>query len=205
MTGLFITIEGGEGVGKSTQIARLAARLRAHAQDVHVTREPGGTPGAEAIRRLMLQTEHDFTPLADTLLVYAARAEHVRDVRARLHQGQMVLCDRFFDSTTAYQGFGQNVDPGLIARLRTEIDLEPDLTLILDAPAVITEARRLARRNDDRYERFDAAFAARVAAGFRAIAAAEPNRCALIDARGSPEAIEAEILRVLRQRLGVPC
>ena len=205
MTGLFITMEGGEGVGKSTQIARLAIRLRALSQDVHVTREPGGTKEAEAIRRLMLQTEHDFSPLADTLLVYAARAEHVRDVRARLHQGQMVLCDRFFDSTSAYQGFGQGVDPGLIARLRTEIDLEPDLTLILDAPTLITEARRLARRTDDRYERFDAAFAAKVAAGFRAIAAAEPDRCALIDASGSPEVIEAEISRVLRQRLGVPC
>ncbi len=210
MAGLFITMEGGEGVGKSTQIARLAVKLRAVRGDqVLVTREPGGTPGAEAIRGLMLQAGHDFAPLTDTLLVYAARAEHARMLRAALQAGRTVLCDRFFDSTLAYQGYGLGVDRGLIASLRDQIGLEPDLTLILDAPPAITEARRAARLAarpmDDRYERFDAEFAARVAAGFRAIAAAEPGRCALIDARGATEQVAGLIERVLAERLSLSC
>jgi dTMP kinase len=206
MAGLFITMEGGEGVGKSTQLVRLAARLRALRGDaVLVTREPGGTPGAEAIRQLMLHGGHDFAPLSDTLLVYAARAEHVRVLRAQVQAGGIVLCDRFFDSTLAYQGYGLGVDRGLIAALRREIAMEPDLTLILDAPPAITQARRAARSIDDRYERFDAAFAARVAAGFRAIAAAEPQRCVLIDASGAPEHVAGLIERALADRLGLTC
>lgn len=201
--GVFITFEGGEAVGKSTQIARLAATLRQQGRTIVLTREPGGTPGAEFLRALMLDPATSLAPLADTLLVFAARADHVETlIRPALARGAIVLCDRFTDSTMAYQGHGLGVEPAIIATLATLIGLTPDLTLILDAPPEIA-ATRLASRSGrpDRYERFDADFAARIAAGFRAIAAADPARCALIDATGSIDSIAATIAATVAARL----
>jgi dTMP kinase len=201
--GSFITFEGGEAVGKSTQIARLAATLRAAGHSVVLTREPGGTPGAEAIRAVMLDPATSLAPLADTLLVFAARADHVATlIRPALARGDIVLCDRFTDSTMAYQGYGLGIDHAIIATLTSMIGLTPDLTLILETPPAIAAARLAARAaTPDRYERFDANFAARIAAGFRAIAAAEPARCALIDASGPIDAIGAAIAATIAQSL----
>lgn len=203
--GIFITLEGGEAAGKSTQIGRLAARLRAVGHDVVATREPGGTPGAEAIRALMLDPKTALSPLADTLLVFAARADHVQQlILPALTAGKIVLCDRFTDSTMAYQGFGLGVDRARIATLAAMTGPVPDLTLILDIESELA-ARRLAARGvtPDRYERFGAGFAARVAAGFRAIAAAEPVRCALIDADADAGTIADRIDAILHDRLGL--
>lgn len=204
--GVFITIEGGEGAGKSTQLARLARHLRASGREIVTTREPGGTPGAEAIRALMLDPTSRFAPLADTLLVFAARADHVtRLIRPALDRGAIVLCDRFTDSTMAYQGHGLGVDHAAIAALGTMVGLAPDLTLILDLPPGLARDRLAARGNaPDRYERFDTAFADRVAAGFRAIAAAEPARCALIDATRPPDDVTAALLAAIHDRLSLP-
>jgi len=201
--GVFITFEGGEAVGKSTQIARLAATLRQQGHTIVLTREPGGTPGAESLRALMLDPATSLAPLADTLLVFAARADHVETlIRPALARGAIVLCDRFTDSTMAYQGHGLGVEPATIATLATLIGLTPDLTLILDAPPETAAARLAARSGGpDRYERFDADFAARIAAGFRAIAAADPARCALIDATGSIDSIAATIAATVAARL----
>ncbi|MCW8308279.1 dTMP kinase [Acidiphilium sp. PA] len=201
--GSFITVEGGEAVGKSTQIARLAATLRAAGHNVVLTREPGGTQGAEAIRAVMLDPATSLAPLADTLLVFAARADHVATlIRPALARGDIVLCDRFTDSTMAYQGYGLGIDGAIIATLTGMIGLTPDLTLILETPPAIAAARLAARTaTPDRYERFDAQFGARVAAGFRAIAAADPARCALIDASGPIDAIAATIAATIAQRL----
>ncbi len=201
----FITFEGGEAAGKSTQVARLAARLREAGHDVVVTREPGGTPGAEAIRGLMLNPQTELTPLADTLLVFAARADHVaRLIEPALQAGKIVLCDRFIDSTLAYQGHGLGVERAAIAELSRMIGISPDLTFILDIDPA-TAARRFTARGvkPDRYERFGEGFAGRVAAGFRAIAEAEPERCALIDADGSADAVAARIAAALHERLGL--
>lgn len=202
--GSFITLEGGEGVGKSTQLGRLAEALRAAGHEVFATREPGGTPGAEAIRTLMLDPATALTPLADTLLVFAARADHVAAaIRPALARGAVVLCDRYSDSTMAYQGYGLGVDRAAIAALAGMIGLRPDLTLILDVPAPVAEARRAGRGGGrDRYERFDAGFAARVAAGFRVIATAEPDRCVLVDASGPADDVTASLLAATRERLG---
>ena len=203
--GVFITLEGGEGAGKSTQIARLAARLRAAGHEVLTTREPGGTPGAEAIRALMLDPARHFAPLADTLLVFAARADHVAAIiRPALEHGAVVLCDRFTDSTMAYQGHGLGVDRAAIATLGAMIGATPDLTLILDLPDAIAHAR-LAHRGGaaDRYEQFDTGFAIRVADGFRAIAAAEPDRCVLVDAAGGIEDVTETLAGLIRARLGL--
>jgi dTMP kinase len=199
----FITFEGGEAAGKSTQVARLAARLREAGHDVVVTREPGGTAGAEAIRALMLNPGTELVPLADTLLVFAARADHAaRLIIPALQAGRIVLCDRFTDSTLAYQGYGLGVEHAAIAALGRMIGASPDLTFILDIDPE-TAARRFAARgvSPDRYERFGADFAAKIAAGFRAIAAAEPERCALIDANGSADAVAARVAAVLHERL----
>ncbi|MCF3948624.1 dTMP kinase [Acidiphilium sp. AL] len=193
----------GEGVGKSTQLSRLAAVLREQGRDVAVTREPGGTPGAEAIRALLLDPATTLDPLADTLLVFAVRADHVRRmIRPALTRCAVVLCDRFTDSTMAYQGHGLGVDRAAIKVLARIIGLKPDLTIILDAPPEVARERLAARGSSpDRYERFDAGFAAKVAEGFRSIATAEPERCVLIDASGPADAIAAVIANLVRQKL----
>ncbi len=204
--GLLITIEGGEAVGKSTQLLHLAERLRGAGHCVVTTREPGGTPGAEAIRGVMLDPATVLDPLADTLLVFAARADHVAHlIRPALMQGKIVLCDRYVDSTLAYQGYGLGVDLTSIRLLSSMIGLDPDLTFILDLSPDSALARLSNRQGAlDRYERFTPAFAARVAAGFRAIAMDNPHRCLLIDAAAEIENITRLMFDAIQTKLGRP-
>jgi dTMP kinase len=204
--GIFITLEGGEGVGKSTQIKALRDLLATSGREIILTREPGGTPGAEALRGLLLNPASAFTPLADLFLHFAARADHVeRLIKPALARGAIVLCDRFYDSTMAYQGYGMGVDRDDILRLIRMLGCYPTLTFVLHAPPDVTAARLAARGGGaDRYERMDHAMQARIAAGFRAIAADEAVRCALIDASGPAAAVTASIAAILHDRLGIP-
>lgn len=205
--GRFVTFEGGEGAGKSTQIARLADALGEAGLTVVRTREPGGSPSAEAVRTLLLGHGHAWQPLSETLLHYAARTEHLaQTVRPALAAGQWVLCDRFSDSTRAYQGYGQGLAAATIDTLEAMVvgPTRPDLTLILDVPAEIGLARMDGRgAGADRYEAMDLAFHRRLRDGFRAIAAAEPGRCALIDANRDADAVAADVLDTVRRRLRV--
>lgn len=196
MRGRFITLEGGEGAGKSTQTSLLAAALRARGIGVLQTREPGGAPGAEALRGLLLSQGIDWSPLAETLLHFAARAEHVaKTIRPALESGRWVICDRYYDSTMAYQGYGQGQDRAVIAQLADMIDLVPDLTLVLTVAPEIAEARLKARGlAADRYDALGAGFHARVAEGFVRIGLANPERCRFIDAGGGVEETQALIL-----------
>jgi dTMP kinase len=182
----------------------LAAALRADGGTVVETREPGGAPGAEVLRSLLLSGQTAWSAPAEALLHFAARAEHVeRTIRPALAAGAWVVCDRFADSTMAYQGYGQGADQAMIATLTGLIGLRPDLTIILDVSDPVALSRRRQRGGAaDRYEREDAAFHARVKAGFLAIAAAEPDRCVVVDADQAPEQILAALLAVVRARLG---
>ncbi len=200
--GLFITLEGGEGAGKSTQARLLAEALRAAGREVVLTREPGGTSGAEAVRGLLLDPETELTPLADTLLHFAARADHVeRLIRPALARGAVVICDRFYDSTMAYQGSGMGVPEAAIDLLIDLIGLRPDISFFLELSEDKANERLLARgRAVDRYDAMGAAFAARVAAGFRAIAEREPVRCVVIDASEGIAEVADDIMALLRQR-----
>jgi dTMP kinase len=205
MRGLFITFEGGEGAGKSTQVARLAETLRASGREVVTTREPGGSPGADQIRALLVQGEASrWDPIAETLLVYAARRDHLRrTVWPALDRGAIVICDRFIDSTMAYQGFGRGVGPELVDRVRQVAigDFQPDLTLVLDLAVEAGLTRALSRGGaETRFESFDADFHQRVRDGFLQIAAREP-RCVVIDANASVEAVASRIQQVVRERL----
>jgi dTMP kinase len=201
--GRFLTFEGGEGAGKSTQLSRLAARLEARGLTVVRTREPGGSPGADILRELLLSGRHDWAELAEVMLHFASRAEHVaRVVRPALDAGHWVVCDRYDDSTMVYQGYGLGADRGAIAALSRLIGLVPDLTLVLDVP-VATTAARLAARGlaADRYERLGEAFFARVREGFLAVAAADPGRCAVLSGEGDIEAVAGRIWSVVSERL----
>jgi dTMP kinase len=200
----FITLEGGEGAGKSTQAALLADALVALGLSVLRTREPGGAPGSETLRGLLL-SGNEWSPLAETLLHFAARAEHVaKTIRPALDAGMWVVCDRFYDSTMAYQGYGQGVDRGVIAQLIGYLGIVPNVTLVLDASDEVAAKRRALRGGDmDRYERLDVAFHTHVRQGFRAIAAAEPARCVLIPADMSREDVHAAIMQALRARLSL--
>ncbi len=205
-TGRFITFEGGEGAGKSTQARHLAASLEAAGIPVVFTREPGGTAGAEALRELLLVGGVDWSPLAETMLHFAARAEHVdRLIRPALLAGKWVVSDRYADSTMVYQGYGQGADRAVIAALTAMLGLVPDLTIVLDVPVAASVAR-LSRRGGsaDRYERLGATFFARVAEGFRAIAASDPARCVLLDGEAAELEIAAKIMAVIRARLDLP-
>jgi dTMP kinase len=202
--GFFITLEGGEGAGKSTQARRLAETLRESGREIVLTREPGGTPGAEAIRALLLNPATALTPLADTLLHFAARADHVAKVIApAMARGAVVICDRFYDSTMAYQGYGMGMDVAGIAALIRLIGLTPNITFMLEVPEFIAK-KRLAGRDGaaDRYELMGSDFMARIAQGFRSIAAAEPERCVIIDASGDADAVAGAIMSVVRGRIG---
>ncbi len=204
--GRFITLEGGEGAGKSTQARRLAAHLCATGLPVLLTREPGGAAGAERIRALLLGGT-GLDPVAEAMLMFAARREHLAaTIRPALAAGIWVVCDRFADSTRAYQVFGQGV-PERVFHGLADLALEgvaPELTLILDLPVEQGLRRAVARgAGTDRYERLDAAFHSRVREGFRAIAEEEPGRCAVVDAGADPDRVFAAILAELRARLGV--
>jgi dTMP kinase len=203
--GRFITLEGGEGVGKSTQARLMAGWLGAGGREVVVTREPGGTPNAEAIRELLVHGAIErWSPIAEALLMYAARRDHIERVIApALARGAWVICDRFIDSTRAYQGVGGGAPAGLIAALEAAVvgDLAPDLTLILDLE---TEAglERAARRGEaGRFEAKGAAYHERLRAAFVEIAIADPGRCVLIDASGEIEQVGAQIWAAISARL----
>jgi dTMP kinase len=198
--GRFITVEGGEGAGKSTQARLLANALEALGVPVLRTREPGGAPGAEVLRELLLSGRCAWSAMAETLLHFAARAEHVeRTIRPALAVGTWVVCDRFADSTMAYQGYGQGVDREWIADLTRMIGLVPDVTFVLDVSAEVASARLCGRgAAADRYEREGSAFHARIATGFREIARAEPRRCVLIDANRTEADVHAEIMQRVR-------
>ena len=199
--GCFITVEGTEGVGKSTNLAYVADRLRARGLRVVATREPGGTPLAERIRELLLGEVPGGVPAeAELLLMFAARASHLRDlIRPALERGDWVVCDRFTDATYAYQGAGRCLDDGLIATLETAVqrELRPDLTLLLDADPQVTTARRDSRGQRDRFEREQDAFFARVRNRYLERAAAEPERIRRIDAGQALPAVQAQLAEVL--------
>jgi len=204
--GRFITFEGGEGAGKSTQLQRLAARLSAGGQEVVATREPGGSPGAEAIRDIVLRGDADrWSSVTETLLMYAARRDHVeRVIRPGLARGAWVICDRFADSTRAYQGAAGGTDPALIAALETYVleATRPDLTLIFDLPVAIGLERAHARAGAEmRFESKGHAFHERLREGFLAIARSEPQRCAVIDATGEANEVEARVWEAVEARL----
>lgn len=206
--GRFITLEGGEGAGKSTQIRLLAEALRTAGIDVVTTREPGGSPGAEAVRDLLVNGDPGrWLPVSEAMLLSAARHDHVlRTIRPALDAGRWVLCDRFADSTMAYQGFGHGLDHGVLTALRDIAvgDTRPDLTLILDIDPAQGLARAAARRGgEDRYERMQVAFHERLRKGYQAIAKAEPSRCTLIDASTGIDTIQAAIRTAVTDRLGV--
>jgi dTMP kinase len=205
--GRFITFEGGEGSGKSTHIKMLAERLNAAKLRAIVTREPGGSPGAEIIRHLVLSGMGKLLGQdAETLLFAAARDDHVRSViQPALSQGIWVLCDRFSDSTRAYQGSLGKVPPALLnAMERVTIgDLKPDLTIILDVPAEVGIKRAAARRGGgvpDRFEAEDVRFHQELRDAYLQIAAADPQRCVLIDATAEPGIVAAKIWTALRDR-----
>lgn len=203
-SGLFITLEGGEGAGKSTAARNLAALFAAEGAEVVLTREPGGTPGAEALRALLLAEDLPLDPLAQTLLHFAARADHVAKViRPALARGAVVVCDRYFDSTMAYQCFGQGVPTESVAAMIHAINLYPDVTFLLRVPPTVARARLAARNaGSDRYEAMGHDFMARVAHGFEAIAAAEPGRCAVVDATPDPDTLAAGLRALVRLRTG---
>ncbi|MCG5242632.1 dTMP kinase [Azospirillum doebereinerae] len=206
--GRFITLEGGEGAGKSTQLRRLAEALAARGVDVVTTREPGGSPGAEEIRALLVSGETGrWGAVTEALLHTAARRDHLeRTVWPALESGRWVLCDRFFDSTMAYQGYGLGLGRDLIAGLQATAlgGFRPDLTLILDI-AVETGLRRAASRHggEDRYERMDVGFHQRLRDGFLDIARREPERCAVIDADADLDTVQARIWSEASARLGL--
>src|SRR4051812_32069819 len=203
MKGVFITFEGTEGGGKSTQIQRLASRLQSSGSVVRTLREPGGTPMGEEIRHTLKHSasNHAMTPEAELLLMNASRAQLVREViRPALAANEVVLCDRFYDSTVAYQGYGRQLD---LALVRSVIDIavgetRPHLTLLLRVPLDVSEARRASRGSTerDRFEEADREFFRRVEQGYDAIAATEPQRVRAIDATQSVEAVAKNIWRI---------
>jgi dTMP kinase len=205
--GRFISIEGGEGAGKSTQVGLLVAALGRAGIPVRATREPGGSPGGEAIRRLLLEGEGGrWGAVSEALLLLAARYDHVtRVIAPALAQGECVVSDRFADSTTAYQGYGKGLALDDLAALHRFAlgDFAPDLTVILDLPVEIGLARAAARSTADRFERLDSNFHENLRQGFQRIAAENSARCVLIDASGDPQTVHRVVLDTIEHRLGV--
>ncbi|MGH8193857.1 MAG: dTMP kinase [Woeseiaceae bacterium] len=200
--GRFITVEGGEGVGKSTNIDFLCSLIGDRGHPVLTTREPGGTPTAERIRELLLDHHEEPLPdIAELLLFFAARSLHVTHViRPALEAGTWVICDRFTDTTRAYQGSGRGFDHATIDTLANWVHggLQPDLTLLLDAPSDVGMQRAGQRSDADRLETEQASFHARVRAGYLELAAAEPQRFAVVDASQPLAAVQARIERAMR-------
>jgi dTMP kinase len=208
MRGRFITFEGGEGTGKSTHARTLADRLEDTGIEVVLTREPGGSPGAEIIRHVLLSgAAKPLGAEAETILFASARDDHVRTtIRPALERGAWVLCDRFADSTRVYQGIVGEVDPRLIEGLEriTVGETMPDLTFVLDVPAAVGLARATKRRGGtdaDRFESEALEFHEKLRAGFRALAGSEPERCVLIDATAPRPDVEAQIWSIVEKKL----
>jgi dTMP kinase len=205
VTGRFITLEGGEGTGKSTQIRRLKAELEKKGVTVLATREPGGSPGAEQIRKLMVEGEPGrWDAITETLLAYAARADHVRvTIGPALFQGTWVISDRFSDSTFAYQGAGQGLDRETIRRIDSAVldDFAPDLTLILDLDIKLGLRRALSRGGaENRFEKFGADFHDRLRQSFLDIARRNPDRCRVVDAGGTEDQVAEAIWAAVSRR-----
>jgi dTMP kinase len=205
-SGLFISLEGIDGSGKSTQSRRLADHLRLKGRDPVLTREPGGAPGAEEIRRLLVEGDPDrWSPETEILLFTAARRDHLeRTIRPALAMGRDVITDRFADSTRVYQGATRGDLRGLVDDIHSRvIGIEPDLTLILDMDPDIALGRGLARRSgEDRFEDFGLEFQHKLRAGFRALADEAPERCVLIDASQDPDSIARTIAAAVARHLG---
>jgi dTMP kinase len=206
--GRFITIEGGEGAGKTTQVGLLVAALDRARIPARATREPGGSPGGEAIRRLLLEGEGArWNAVGEALLLVAARSDHVaRLIAPSLAQGIWVVSDRFADSTLAYQGYGRGLALEDLVTLHSFAlgSFAPDLTVILDLPAEIGLARAAARATvDDRFERLDRAFHEKLRQGFRQIAVHDGARCVLIDGSNDPQTVHRAVLDAVQGRLGV--
>jgi dTMP kinase len=206
----FVTLEGGEGAGKSTHLRRLGEAMRAAGETVVLTREPGGSEGAEQIRSLLVGgAVNRWEPMTEALLHYAARRDHVeRTIRPALEAGSWVLCDRFSDSTMAYQGYGQGLARDRIEELHRLVlgDFKPALTLILDLPVeqgLIRARARAGSAGEDRYERMGPGFHERLRAGFLDIAVREPARCVIVDATRPVEEVSASIRAAVRERLGL--
>jgi dTMP kinase len=209
--GVFITLEGGDGTGKSTQAKLLQQALAAQGRNIVATREPGGAPQAEKIRDLLLQRDSgDFDPLTEVLLLFAARREHiVNRILPALAAGQWVISDRFADSSRAFQGYGMGVPLEAIENLYELVagDMRPDLTFVFDIDPEIGLARSLKRHSaqasgEDRYERMGLAFHQRLRQGFLEIARQEPERCVVIDAAGDAGDIHRRILETVEARFG---
>jgi len=211
LKGLFITFEGSEGSGKTTQVSLLSGRLFSLGLTVHVLREPGGTPIGEEIRHTLKHSPSNvaMTAEAELLLMNASRAQLVREfIRPALDKGEIVICDRFYDSTTAYQGYGRQVD---LATVKTIIDFavggtRPDMTLLLAVPPDISEERLRSRQSTlpfirDRMEEADRAFFERVAKGYEVIAASEPGRVQTIDGTASAESVRQVVWRHIEELL----
>lgn len=199
---MFITVEGIEGCGKSTLLAGLSERLRDRGGEIIVTREPGGTPLGDAVREIFLQPQLRPTPLTEALLINAARAQHVVELIApALERGATVLCDRFIDSTLAYQGYGRGIDLALLRTLCDEATgaLKPDLTLVLDVPVAVSRERVRARHpHPDRMEAEDDAFHIRVRDGFLDLARAESRFRVLDGTRPGADLVSAALAEILK-------
>jgi dTMP kinase len=211
VSGLFLSFEGGEAAGKSVQAARLAENVGSGGREVLLTREPGGTPFAERIRDVLLHARDvDLTPEAQALLFSAARSQHTRDViRPALAAGKVVVADRYFDSTLAYQGYGLGADlEGLRAMTRFAVGaLVPQRTFLVDVPVAVTLARLATRSGTARWDRFhgdDRAFYERVRDGYLRLAAADPGRFVVVDGDRPEETVAADIRRQVDQLLGLP-
>ncbi|TVQ31553.1 MAG: dTMP kinase [Wenzhouxiangella sp.] len=206
MRGRLITLEGGEGAGKSSAVSCMAEWLRAQGRQVVVTREPGGTAAAERIRAVLLDPETgDIEPLTEALLMFAARSENLAQViRPALAAGQDVICDRFTDASRAYQGGGREMGMAAIDALAELVhpDIVPDLTLVLDVPVAVGMSRVGGRgQSPDRFERTRSDFLERVRNSYLALAEAEPERIALIDASLSIDQVHRQIIALLEERL----
>jgi dTMP kinase len=208
MPALFITFEGGEGSGKSTQIRRLASRLQEQGRDLLITREPGGTPEAEAIRALLVLGDvARWTPKSEALLNYAAREQHLEQViRPALAAGRIVLCDRFMDSTRAYQGYAGGCDLSFIDALEKAVvgPTRPSLTLVFDLDPAVGLARAKSRGDavaEDRYERNGPAFHGKLREGFRDILRREPKRCRMVDASQDIDAVAEDVWSIVEGAL----
>lgn len=205
MTGLFITIEGIEGSGKTTQIDRIKAHLQSRGHTVDVTREPGGTPIAEKIRAILLDTAHtEMAPTTELILYQAARAQHVAErIRPALESGKTVICDRFMDSTAAYQGAGRKLPQQQLQTLHALATggLTPDLTLLIDLPAELGLTRATKDSSSDRIESEALEFHQRVRQGFLRIAQQEPRRVKIVDGQDTPEHVAARIAVLIDELL----